>query len=87
MSPRIRRGKRSRQLFSGAVGGLPDVVVQSLSGLVTTLYVESNDTLLFGRVMGRGSWFDKLTMRESEEATIIANFVYHKDCRIRLLSS
>ncbi|UGX86464.1 hypothetical protein [Phyllobacterium meliloti] len=41
------------------MGGLPDVVVQSLSGLVTTLEPYGNDAVVFGRVMGvvRGSWF------------------------------
>ncbi|SDP75854.1 hypothetical protein SAMN05443582_109116 [Phyllobacterium sp. OV277] len=38
-------------------------------------------------VVVRGSWFDKLTMRESEDATIIAEIADHKDCRIKLPSS
>ncbi|SDO77302.1 hypothetical protein SAMN05443582_1021025 [Phyllobacterium sp. OV277] len=33
----------------------------------------------------RGSWFDKLTMRESVDATIIADISDHKHCRSKRL--
>ncbi|SDP12173.1 hypothetical protein SAMN05443582_103457 [Phyllobacterium sp. OV277] len=29
----------------------------------------------------RGSWFDKLTMRESEDATLIAEIADRESCR------
>ncbi|MBA8899397.1 hypothetical protein FHW17_000256 [Phyllobacterium sp. P30BS-XVII] len=32
----------------------------------------------------RGSWFDKLTMRESEDATLIVEIAAHKGAALRL---